>query len=366
MARPTDPGSPLQLLARTAFGAAAFAIALGVTIAFHGRAIGQGPIPVLVRVGDRGRIDTRKRVVRYDVSRRREQEIYRSDGHILGEVALSSDGSYASIVEVVQAPAGPELRLVVLDLSGHVVRIVPQGGDRGVREYAWCCDQSKIAVITGVLGEPPTFMPESASVIDVRTGAERQLQGIWRPQQIYWAGFDTSLYIKGAPPPSARGVAGAQWPVYRYQFQSGRLSASTHRGVFFSPDGKYYFDPVPSDFRLYRTADDRDVTETLRLPPEQIRWGPEGGWMPGADHVLIFIEEPVAPIHKPGQPRERARPLDTDAPRALPTSWNLAVDAETGRVIDRFEGGLTGWKTNVPALPLERGTRVEFYQPRRP
>ncbi len=342
------------------------ALALTAEVELQRRTNAQGAAPVVARVVDHDRVENRKRVVRYDVVSHGEQEIYRSNGHLLGEVNLPSDGAFISVVEVLQSPAGPELRLVVLDLRGHVVRVVPQRGDRGIREHTWCCAPGHVALIMGAVDEPHTFTPESASVIDIRTGVERHLQGIWRPQQIYWAVFDSSLYVKGAPSQAARGVPGAQWPVYRYHVPSGSVSATTHHGVFFSPDGNYYFDPVPSEFRVYRAADDQDVTAALRLPRQQVRWGPQGGWMPGADHALTFVEQPVQPEHKPGQPREPVRPADPNVPSAFPERWNLVVDVETGRVIDRFRGNVGGWKTNAPALPVERRTGVELFQPHRP
>ena len=44
----------------------------------------------------------------------------------------------------------------------------------------------------------------------------------------------------------------------------------------------------------------------------------------------------------------------------------IAVDAETGRIIDRFQGDIgAGWKTNASALVVERRTGVELVRPRR-
>lgn len=292
--------------------------------------------------------------------------IYHSDGRIPGEVTLSPDARYASFVEVRQSEAGPRQRLVIIDIAGDVVRVVEQEGNRGIREHTWCCGAGKVAILSGAIAEAATFTPANVSVLDVRTGGRVPLEGIWRPQQIHWARFDSSLYIKGAPPPEAQGKPGyVAWPVYRYHLPSGRLSTTTRRGIFFSPDGRYYFGSVAGEFGLYRTADDQDVTAALRLPREQVRRGPPGGWMPGADHALHFMEEPVRQEPRPGEPPELAR-RTPDVPRAYPDRWNLAVDAETGRVIDRIQGDPGGWKTNAPALPVERRTGVELVPPRHP
>lgn len=189
-----------------------------------------------------------------------------------------------------------------------------------------CCGPDRLAVITGTVGEPgpideaaSTSLPEGVSVIDVQTGA--------------------AVHIDV--------------------------------GVFFSPDGRYYFDTgvyeASGSFRLYRTANDQDVTAQLAVPRHHL--GPEGGWMPGSDHVLVFIEKP--PPRKPGPPEtgDTARGFRgaRRMPQVYPDRWNLTVDAETGQVIDRFQGDLgAGWKTNAAALPVERRTGIALVPARRP
>jgi hypothetical protein len=316
-----------------------------------------------------------------------DREIYRSEhseGHIPYGVNVSPDGRYLAFIEVVSQSGAGKRRLTIVERSGRIVRSLGESSfyaARGIREHLWCCGPDKLAIITGglsreaVLGESTT-LPNGISLVDVRSGAAMPIQGLRFPLQVYWAAFDSSLYIKDSPnaAPGARGPT--VWPVYRYHVPTRALSRTTHQGVFFSPDGKYYFDTGVSEgwgsFQLYRTANDQDVTTHLSLPRPHL--GPEGGWMPGADHVLVFIEK-RAP-RQPG-PRERGdttrryrgRPqlMDRNVPQLYTDRWNLAVDAETGRVIDRFQGDLgAGWKTNAPLLPIERRTGIELLPARRP
>ena len=87
--------------------------------------------------------------------------------------------------------------------------------------------------------------------------------------------------------------------------------------------------------------------------------------MPGGGHVLIFMEKPAPQAPRPGQLGDTLRRIDPRMPRVYPDRWNLAVDAETGRVIERFQGDIAvGWKTNAPALPVERRRGVELFRPR--
>ena len=70
------------------------------------------------------------------------------------------------------------------------------------------------------------------------------------------------------------------------------------------------------------------------------------------------------------QNRGRRKPpqlMDRNVPQLYPDRWNVAVDAETGRVIERFQGDIgAGWKTNSRALPVEGHGGVELVQLRGP
>src|SRR2546425_3130218 len=339
-------------------------VVCGLGPAAHGLPA-QDTSAVLVRVEDRARVTKRDRVVIRDPRTHQDRELYRSAGHIPDAVALAPDGRFVAFVEIVTHERVPEERFVVADLSGRVVRAF---AGRHIRQAVWCCATGQIALLRGG-GEGSTFIPETVSIVDVEGGAERALEGIWLPQQIAWAAFDSSLYIKGAPPASARGKRNPQWPVYRYQLASGPLSVTTHRGVYFSPDGAYYFDPSVegSGFHLYRTADDQEVTARLQITSEQAQFGPEGGWAPGAPHLLVFVERPAQRTPAPGQPRGTPHLIDPRAPQVYPDRWNRTVDAETGRVTDRFQGDISaGWKTDAAALPLERRSGVDVLRFRRP
>jgi len=327
-------------------------------------AYAQDTIPLLVRVEDRGRVGPRNRVVVRDTRTGGDREVYRSDGTIMDEVALSPTGNEIAFFE---ATGTGRAQIVIIDVSGRLVH-VEKVVDRAIWQYSWCCGSNKIAILTGGTSEDTRIKPESLYVVDVRTGKKAHIAGIGRIHRIHWASFDSSLYIKAFPAMGSRGQA-ALSPVYRYDASSGRLSLTTHRAIVFSPDGLYYVDPSVegSEARVYRTSDDQDVTQRLALPHHQIERGPEFGWMPGAGHVLLFIDRPPRPQREPGQPRLPARLMDRNTPQLYPDRWNLAVDAETGRVIDRFQGDLgAGWKTNVSALPVERRAGIDLMRRNRP
>jgi len=338
----------------------------------------QDVVPALVRVEDRTRVTRTNRVVAREPSTGLDREIYRSEGDILGHVALSPNGRNVAFIEVVGPGGARTQRLVVVEiLTGTVQRYGESSiyAARGIREYVWCCGHDTLAIITGGLADEGGFgesttLPHGLFLMDVRTGATMPIEGLRFPLQITWAAFDSSLYIKDSPQvePGARGPV--TWPVYRYHAPTRVLSRTTHRGVYLSPDGRYYYDTGVSEasgsFQLFRTADDQDVTARLAVARHHL--GPEGGWMPGADHVLLFIEKPAPQPPKPPTRGERVvLEPGPPRPRVYPDRWNLTADAETGRIINRFQGDVrAGWKTNAPSLPVERRGGVELIPVRRP
>ena len=364
MARPIESIDRLPASVRRTVARATLITGLLAVPSLAYAAAPQDTTRVLVRVEDRTNLSARNRIVLRD-AQGADKDVYRSDGTILGEVTLSPDGRLIALVEVVGDEPRPEKRLVVLDVAGRVVRTI---SDKPIVRYAWCGVSRMALILGGGVDEGVGFMPKGVSLVDVLTGLEQHLEGIALPYQLYWASFDSSLYIKGFAPRGARGAA-ALPPVYRYHAPTGRLTLTTHRGTFFSPDGLYYFDPSVegSEFRLYRASDDHDVTGGLQLSGERGKEGPEFGWMPGAGHALLFVDRPARPEPRPGQPRGSFRRTGRNVPQVYPDRWNLVVDAETGRVVDRFQGDLgAGWKTNGAVLPVERRTGVQLIPSRRP
>lgn len=317
--------------------------------------------PVVVRVESRSPLQ-RNRVVRYSVGTRSTKELYRSEGLIPRDVTVSPDGRYLSFVEVI-GPRPRRPRLVVLELSTNRVHTM----DLEVRVSTWCCGGGKLAVVTG----PPFeggigFLPERLLILDMESGTQDTLAGVAHPYQLHWAPFDSSLYIKSAPGPEARGLPASRSVVHRYDPSAGRISPTQRRGIFFSPDGRYYFDSPGegTGFKVYRSSDDREVG--WALPKEFDSEGPEGEWMPGSDHALVFIEREPLPQRAP-QRTEPPRRVEPGAPRENPRDWNVVVEAETGRVTSRFQGSLrSGWKSNAKALILVRPGGVELIQSSRP
>ena len=307
--------------------------------------VAQTPAPVVRRdrVGRTGLDEVRS----YDIPTRTPRAIYRSAGRIPEEVEVSPEGRYVSLVEAVTSSSGvSRRRLVIIDPRGTMIRAIE---DIPVGTYAWCCRTGIVAVIGGEPREDGHigFMPETVRLIDITTGVAQPLAGIeGLPYQLSWAAFDSALYIKTLP-------TGGTIRVYRYDPRTGTVALTSRKGVFFSPDGRYYYDwyTAGADFHLYRAMDDVDVTG--ELASQAFRYT---RWMPGAGHVLIVGEK------RPTDPKPT--PVTVVEPDAALDRWNLAVDAETKRVTERFQGDIRAWRTSAPALPVERRDGVELLGPR--
>jgi hypothetical protein len=226
---------------------------------------------------------------------------------------------------------------------------------------AWCCERAKLAVITRQPREGT--VPDELLIVDAESGNVVTVKGVSVPWQLHWAAFDSSLYVKTWPGPEANGSLNVKAVVYRRDV-SGRLHRTTRRGIFFSPDGQFYFDsPTPTGgFQTYRSSDDREMQ--WALPKEVDARAPRGEWVPNSDHALVFTEREI--FSPPMRPTDPPRVVQPGAWRENVQLWNVMLDAETGVVMDRFQGGLrSGWSSNAKALVLLRNTGPELVPFRR-
>jgi hypothetical protein len=243
--------------------------------------------------------------------------------------------------------------VVVLDARGDLIALV----EKNVQRFTFCCGPDKLALVLGETREGGEFgfTPEAALVVDIRTGEETPVD-VPAPYGLSWASFDSSLYIQSRP---------SEGPVvYRYEPGSGSLSVTSHRGVQFSPDGKYYLDDPSEDrFRLYRSDDDRDVTTNL---PTRFRGFWSTGWVPGAGHILVFSEaDAPSPPRKLAPPAGRRRDVVISGTPDRRHLRNYFVDAETGQVIDTSRGEwLRGWSTNANAVLVSAQEGIRLLRPR--
>ena len=326
------------------YGLALAGAVAGVTTASLLSTQSQPPVTV--------RAQQEREIVRLDPASGRGQPIYRSGGVIETHTLRVGPQGRVAFAEGAEEWGAPT-SLTVIDGQGAAVH---RSEGKNVRQLAWA-GEHQVAVITGPQVEGGIgFKPEGVSLIDVRTGLEQRVPGIPMPYLLQYVPAHGALYVRVLAEPEAP-------QVYRYDLASGQVTPTTHQAAEFSPDGEYYVesDPGADRFRVYRTRDDADVTEQLRLP-DDLAPGDRGRWSPDAGHALVFgkVTYPQA------SPQDVARgvALVTPAVDAAARGRVWVVDAESGAVLQTINGRLeTHWRTNAPALPVNRNGRVELLRP---
>ena len=224
---------------------------------------------------------------------------------------LAPSGAYVALRETLDGAGTlnvhPDVRMVVLDLDpdrmGEKVLDVDS-----VRRYAWNASGDRLTFITGVAYEGGIgFLPTAVSWVDV--GVPEVLHEIHRGGgwDLGWA--DDQIYLWDFTDQGAR--------VLRYDTNSDELEETSHQGVHFAPDGRYYFEPAVEGepFRLYETAqdggEDLELTETrsgdgksLFLVSPAMRYAQPRGWLDsrtlvvpsggsreGIKEYLYFVDE---------------------------------------------------------------------------
>src|SRR5437773_11925806 len=93
----------------------------------------QQSAPVLVRAENPIGVGPRDRVIVLDAPTGARREIYRSEGQIADQVAVSPDGRFVAFAEVVGSEHAAEWRLTLLALSCHVVLHIKTSEYGGLR-----------------------------------------------------------------------------------------------------------------------------------------------------------------------------------------------------------------------------------------
>lgn len=218
-------------------------------------------------------------------------QLYASAGEIL-EFKLSPSNTTIALIETVVALEPTDVRLTVLSISGEVLHSIDSA-----RRFAWSPSGDQIAFITGDSYEGGLgFRSTGTSVLDVETGKDFEItEGGW---DVRWAAWgDQKIYIWDV------GDGGPR--VLEYRIDSGYLGKTSHRGIHFSPHGRYYFVPSTEGepFRLFKTAYDTELTNNdsgapvnhqragsrnalTFLQTQQMRYAQPRGWLD--DHTLVI------------------------------------------------------------------------------
>lgn len=235
--------------------------------------------------------------------------LYQSDG-VLTDIKVSAEGSIVGVLEKIWIEGVGEdegtfvdrradelgniteiystemSTLVLIDDAGSVVDRVAN-----VRKYNWSPNSQQIAFITGMYKEDghTGFDTGGTWIYNLATGEIVPIyeQGI----DVEWVDWDGNIYILDEP--QVDGSTGQR--VLKYNPENSELSATSHQGINFSPDGSLYF--VQGDtikpLSVYRTSDnDTPLFESFpfQISSKVLLAVNARGWV---DDSTIIIPSPI-------------------------------------------------------------------------
>ncbi len=160
--------------------------------------------------------------------------------------------------------------LLVFSRAGEVTLSIPR-----VQAYDWSPDAHKLACIIGTDYEGEGFSPESLIVIRIDGTIELSRKS-QRDEDISWANHDSMIYTTDMV------------HVFRVNPRTGARSATKYKGIFFSPNGKYYCSAnyEGGTFGVYERTTNKEVTPSGYYDMPSVGYI---RWLPGGSSLVFGI-----------------------------------------------------------------------------
>lgn len=180
-------------------------------------------------------------------------------------------------------------------LIGSTLRVLNLDGDMlasisDVQAYSWGPNGHQIAYITGTEYEGGFgFLSTGAWIYNVAT--QKTVSIYPSGYDIQWANWDGNIYIYD---PFNEEFSGT--PVFEFDTAMQRLTATSHRGIYFSPDGRYYFAQgyEGSSLRVFETDTEDEIdVDLLFYSPDRSQTREAftaAGW---SDEDSLIIPTPI-------------------------------------------------------------------------
>ena len=154
--------------------------------------------------------------------------------------------------------------LLIFSTGGDLLKRIPH-----VQRYSWSPNGKQLACILGTKYEGFGFAPDSLIVFNTTDWNKHVLNPKVDYQDIYWASFDSMLYATNFR------------NVYQINPKSGTIIRTDYKGIYISPDGKYYFraNYEGGTFGVYERKTNKDVTPIGYRESPSVnfhRWLPTG------------------------------------------------------------------------------------------
>lgn len=205
-------------------------------------------------------------------------EVY-GEGNTSSERATSTNLQYDRNGELVEAYRKIDSRLVILDVNGAIIHSVA-----GVYRFAWDSQGEHIAFVSGTYSEDGLgFQSTGTWLLEVST---RQAMKIFSGGvDVQWAKWDGNVYIETGEDQSDQAST-----VMRFDPRSRELSTTRRKGIYFSPDGRYYFragGEGDESGTVFRSDDDAEVSLNRTFIARERSWrAGADGWF-GASTLIV-------------------------------------------------------------------------------
>jgi len=230
-----------------------------------------------------------------------DREIFRPKLGKIFDFRVAPTSAMIAVTEQVRKfDVDPQLATTVI--NGHptfertVLYIVDRDGNQidqvegGVRSFAWSPDGEQLAYVTGDYKNTEGVYGNTKAWIWGRDKSRRQISGDIH-DKVSWAAFDDNIYLW------ERTATGAYGAVLRYNVSANRLERTSHKGIFFSPTGTYYFHPG-GGYRenVYLRATDTVIRS--QVISELAAWRPIA-WARDSDFLLMeAMKGPNDPVEQ--------------------------------------------------------------------
>ncbi len=275
-----------------------------------------------------------------------EREVYRANLGRVFDFRVSTAGHMVAVVEQVleyateaqpgapkdTVPVTENTTLHVLTRTGEFVDEVQQ-----VRHFAWNPDGTRLVYVTGEYrGRDRDYGNTRTWIWNSVDKSRREISQ--RGYYVNWAAFDGNIYLWE----KNRGIAGA---VYRYSPATETLEATTHKSIYFSTTGTYYYHPgggigIPEN--VFLRSSDSPLKRSSQVLMNLAGWRPMG-WARDDDRLLMEVSR-------------RVQGLDG---RSYDESATIIYDVTNDTSADVPPAQYVTWGNDSSEIIIKNGARIE-------
>jgi hypothetical protein len=226
-----------------------------------------------------------------DLATGEQRELYKTDLGRIFDYKVSPSGEMIAVLEqVLQYDVDSQIanvqvrkRSVFERATLHIIDNMgnPIDDIQNVRRFSWSPDGRGLTYVTGEFQSPyESYANTKAWIWSATDESEKEISN--RGSYVHWAAFDGRVYLWE----QIDGIAGK---VYAYSPLSGSVTETSHKSIYFSPTGAYYYHPgggIGLRENVYVRSGDLGLKDASRTLADFCGFRPIA-WAPGNDLLLL-------------------------------------------------------------------------------